>query len=106
MPREKTFTYPSRHVYLGRLMPDASASVRCQLSMLQIQCARPGARRICVSVQDLDCQRPRPVALTAVCITIDPSGTYYTRGRALEFSDASDLHPSLFEYLTLSLLLP
>ena len=64
MPREKTCAYPSRYVYLGRLMPDASASVLCQLSMLlmlQIQCARSGARRI--SVQDLDCQCPPPAAL-------------------------------------------
>ena len=45
-------------------MPDASASVLCQLLMLlmlQIQCARSGARRI--SVQDLDCQCPPPAAL-------------------------------------------
>ena len=34
--------------------------------------------------------------LTAVFITIGPSGTYYAGGRALDLGDASDLYASVF----------
>ena len=44
--------------------------------------------------------------LTAVCITIGPSGAYYAGGRALEFGDASGLYPSLTKNLNLSRRLP
>ena len=44
--------------------------------------------------------------MTAVCITIGPSGTYYAGGRALDLGDASDLYASVFQNLNLSCLLP
>ena len=52
---------------------------------------------------DLVILQPR---ITAVFITIGPSGTYYAGGRALDLDDASDLYASLFQNLNLSCLLP
>ena len=70
-PREKTCTYPSRYVYLGRLMPDASVCARTgSVTVTDLVGAFGGTAHLHLSARlDLDCQCSRSAALNLrICV--------------------------------------